>query len=48
MGMKAHPPARKQAIKLMSKNPNLIRRPIFVVGSKVVAGFDEKQVAGLL
>ena len=48
MRMKDRPPARKKAIELMSKNPNLIRRPIFVVGGKVVVGFDEKQVTGLL
>jgi Spx/MgsR family transcriptional regulator len=41
--MKANPPTRAQAIKLMSQNPNLIRRPILVRGSKVVLGFDEEQ-----
>jgi arsenate reductase-like glutaredoxin family protein len=29
-GMKEHPPSRAEALKLMSANPNLIRRPIFV------------------
>jgi arsenate reductase-like glutaredoxin family protein len=28
--MKEHPPSRKDALKLMSGNPNLIRRPILV------------------
>jgi Spx/MgsR family transcriptional regulator len=41
--MKTNPPSRAQAIKLMSQNPNLIRRPILVRGSKVVLGFDEEQ-----
>jgi arsenate reductase-like glutaredoxin family protein len=41
--MKTNPPTRAQAIKLMSQNPNLIRRPILVRGSKVVLGFDEEQ-----
>jgi arsenate reductase-like glutaredoxin family protein len=41
--MKTKPPSRAQAIKLMSENPNLIRRPILVRGSQVVLGFDEEQ-----
>jgi arsenate reductase-like glutaredoxin family protein len=28
--MKEHPPSRTEAIKLMSKEPNLIRRPVVV------------------
>ena len=47
MGMKSNPPPRKEAIRLMAKNPNLIRRPIFVAGGKVVPGFDEKALAGM-
>ncbi len=39
--MKEHPPSRSEALKLMSENPNLIRRPIVVSGSKVLVGFDE-------
>ena len=41
--MKANPPSRAEAIKLMSKHPNLIRRPILVQGSKIALGFDEDQ-----
>jgi arsenate reductase-like glutaredoxin family protein len=48
MGMKLKPPTRAQAIKLMAKEPNLIKRPIFRKGAKQVLGFDEKQVAELL
>jgi arsenate reductase-like glutaredoxin family protein len=40
--MKQNPPARAEALKLMSENPNLIRRPILVSGQKVLLGFDEK------
>ena len=40
--MKEKPPARAEALKLMSENPNLIRRPILVDGQKVLLGFDEK------
>lgn len=39
--MKEHPPSRAEAIKLMAKEPNLIRRPVVLRGSEVVLGFDE-------
>lgn len=41
--MKANPPTRAEAIKLMSQHPNLIRRPILVKGSKIAVGFDEEE-----
>ena len=40
--MKEHPPSRAEAIKLMAKEPNLIRRPVVLRGSQVVLGFDEE------
>ena len=40
--MKEHPPTRAEAIKLMVKNPNLIRRPVVLRGSEMVFGFDEE------
>ena len=48
MGMKQNPPTRAQAIKLMAREPNLIKRPIFRKGAKQVLGFDPEQVAALL
>jgi arsenate reductase len=39
--MKDHPPSRREAIRLMSKDPNLIRRPVIVAGGRVVIGYDE-------
>jgi arsenate reductase-like glutaredoxin family protein len=30
----------------MMENPNLIKRPILIRGSKVIFGFDKKQFAG--
>jgi arsenate reductase-like glutaredoxin family protein len=39
--MKDKPPNREAAIRLMSENPNLIRRPILVKGSQIIPGFDE-------
>jgi len=43
MGMKTNPPPREEALRLMSENPNLIRRPILVRGPRVVAGFSEDE-----
>ena len=40
--MKDHPPSRAEAIKLMAKEPNLIRRPVLLRGSQIVLGFDEE------
>ena len=39
--MAEKPPTRPEAIKLMSKTPNLIRRPLLVSGSQIIIGFDE-------
>jgi arsenate reductase-like glutaredoxin family protein len=44
-GMKENPPSRAQALKLMSENPNLIKRPILISGSRIVLGFDEAAIA---
>jgi arsenate reductase-like glutaredoxin family protein len=38
--MAERPPTRGDAIKLMSKNPNLIKRPILLRGGKILLGFD--------
>ena len=43
--MKLHPPPRQEAIRLMSENPNLIRRPILVKNGEIVLGFDEAAYA---
>src|SRR5882672_2595145 len=45
--MKASPPSRTEAIRLMSKHPNLIRRPILVSGSKIAVGFDADEFGEL-
>jgi arsenate reductase-like glutaredoxin family protein len=39
--MKEHPPSRAEAIKLMAKDPNLIRRPVVIRGAQLVLGYDE-------
>lgn len=40
--MKEHPPSRDEAIQLMAKEPNLIRRPVVIRGTQMVLGFDEE------
>lgn len=47
-GMKEKPPARDEALRLMSENPNLIKRPILVKGGRIILGYDEKALAGVL
>jgi ArsC family protein len=36
------PKSKKEAIDLMMEQPNLIRRPILIQGSKVTFGFDKE------
>ena len=40
--MKEKSPSRAEAIKLMAKEPNLIRRPILVYGSQIILGFEQE------
>ena len=47
-GMKEHPPSRAEAIKLMAMEPNLIRRPVVLRGSRMVLGLDENEYKKLL
>jgi arsenate reductase-like glutaredoxin family protein len=47
-GMKENPPPREEALRLMSEHPNLIRRPILVKGGKIVLGFDEEALSGMV
>jgi arsenate reductase-like glutaredoxin family protein len=41
------PTSKKEAIAMMMENPNLIRRPIVIKGSKVIFGFDKDQYGKL-
>jgi arsenate reductase len=45
--MKENPPLRAEAIRMMAKEPNLIRRPVILAGGRVVLGFDEEGIARL-
>jgi arsenate reductase-like glutaredoxin family protein len=33
-----------QALKLMAEDPNLIKRPLTIVGSDIIAGFDRDRL----
>ncbi len=44
--MKENPPSREDAIRLMAKYPNLIRRPLLVKGGKILFGFSADEWAG--
>ena len=46
--MAAKEPSRAEAIRLMSKNPNLIKRPVVVRLERVVPGLDEAAYRKLL
>ncbi len=48
MNMKENPPSRGQAVKLMAKNPNLIRRPIVRRGKELILGFDAEKLRTLI
>ena len=41
------PSSKEEAIDLMLENPNLIRRPILIKGSRVIFGFHKEHYDGL-
>jgi arsenate reductase len=45
--MKDHPPSRSEALKLMARNPNLIRRPVVIAGEQIILGYDEEALKKL-
>ena len=46
--MKQKPPSKDEAIRLMLKDANLLKRPVFIKGRKKLTGFNENQVKELL
>ena len=46
--MKQKPPSKDEAIKFMLKDPNLLKRPVIIKGTKKLTGFDEAEVRKLL
>ena len=47
MDMKNSPPPRDEALRLMSENPNLIKRPIMKKGNELLLGFDAANLGDL-
>lgn len=46
--MKEKPPSRAEALRLMARDPDLIRRPLLVKGKRVVAGFSPEEFERLV
>ena len=46
--MKQKPPSQEEAIKLMLKDPNLLKRPVIIKGKKKLTGFHEAELKELL
>ncbi|MCS6952324.1 MAG: ArsC/Spx/MgsR family protein [Bryobacterales bacterium] len=46
--MKQNPPSRAEALRLMAKDPNLIRRPILVKGKRLLTGFAQEEYERLV
>jgi len=44
MGLAGKSLTAAQALALMAKEPNLIKRPIIVAGKEMIAGFDREQL----
>jgi arsenate reductase len=45
--MKEKPPSRREAVKMMANEPNLIRRPVILCGGRVLLGLDENGLKNL-
>ena len=48
MKMKEKPPGREETLRLMAREPNLIRRPLVIRGARRIAGYDEAALEALL
>jgi arsenate reductase-like glutaredoxin family protein len=46
--MKQRPPSKEEAIQLILKEQNLLKRPVIVKGKKKILGFNEAEVTKLL
>jgi arsenate reductase len=45
--MKENPPPRREAIRMMAQEPNLIRRPVILCGGRVVLGYNAEGIKSL-
>ncbi len=44
MGLKERKLSEAEALKLMAKDPNLIKRPLIIAGRTIIAGFDRDRL----
>jgi arsenate reductase-like glutaredoxin family protein len=44
MGLQGNTLSAEQTLKLMAQEPNLIRRPLVVVGREIIAGLDRDRL----
>jgi arsenate reductase-like glutaredoxin family protein len=47
MGLKGKSMTSAEALELMVKEPNLIKRPLIVAGGEIIAGFDRERLRAL-
>ena len=45
--MKQKPPSKDEAVNLMLKDANLLKRPVFIKGKKKLTGFNQAEVKEL-
>jgi arsenate reductase len=48
MGLKDRSLTAAEALALMAKEPNLIKRPLIVAGGEIIAGFDRERLRAML
>ena len=48
MGLAGKTLSPEQALALMAKEPNLIKRPIVIAGKQMIAGFDRDRIRAAL
>lgn len=46
--MKQRSPSKEEAIRLMLKDPNLLKRPVIIRGKKKQTGFNEAKIKELI
>ncbi len=46
--LKQKPPTKEEAIRLMVRDPNLLRRPVIIKGKETITGFTEAEVKKLI
>ena len=46
--MKQKPPSKDEAIRLMLKDPNLLKRPVMIKGKKKLTGFNEVELEQMI